>query len=183
MDAANRCFQKGEGTPTYKMLSFGITKEELAEWRNDCGQAKPCYNGAKESMTKSNFAYLASRFYKNYCPDLNPGIGGLITWMVESRAYSLAVGWVSGSNGCPLDAARAAAFWRTANIDFYSSMGKGPLRSATLTHIFDRFRFLFSKEAAAPPQGATGATPSGGHGARTRRCYFGRPILMGRPLY
>ena len=74
------------------MRSHGISKDELAEWRDVYGQTKSLYNGAKESITKSNFAYLASRFYKNYCPDLTPGIGDLVAWMVESRVYSLAVG-------------------------------------------------------------------------------------------
>ena len=60
--------------------------------------------------------------------------------MVESRAYSLAVGWVSGSNGYPLDAARAAAFWRTANIDVYSNMDKGPLQEDVGTVLFGESR-------------------------------------------
>lgn len=122
-----RYFQKGKGTPTYAILYKYITDDELAEWRDEFGKANSLYNGAQESISKSNFAFLAMRYQKNYCPDLAPGIGDLIVWMLQSRMYSLAIGWVSGSNGFAIDSKRIAAYWRSINIDTYQRMSNGAL--------------------------------------------------------
>ena len=49
--------------------------------------------------------------------------------MLQSRTFSLAVGWISGANGYPLNAKRLAACWRTVNIDTYINMAKDALSS------------------------------------------------------
>lgn len=66
--------------------------------------------------------FSAYKFQNSNCPHLSAGLGDIVVWMLQSRKYSLATGWVCGSNGFAIDAARAAALWRICNIDCYAHL-------------------------------------------------------------
>ena len=88
-------FQKKKGSPHYDVRTHNLTEEQLQKMRDEYGLRKSLFNGARESLPKSNFMFIALKFWRNYCPDLKPGIGDLLVWVLQTKSYSPATGWVS----------------------------------------------------------------------------------------
>jgi hypothetical protein len=107
--------QKDDQRPGFELLHDpSFTPEVLAAAKLHFGAKKQLVGGATKALTKTNFLFEIESWMLRHAPELI-GIAGLVDslyFMLNSGVYCMAVGWVSGSNGMPLNRERAAALFR-----------------------------------------------------------------------